>query len=251
MILVFGGTTEGKQVIEVLNTLRKPFVYSTKTEIEPVVGDFGTYRFGAFTVKGLSNYIQNSGIKMIVHASHPFAEVLHQTIAIAAVQHQIPVYRLQREYPLRQKEQNVNYLDSYEGLKTELKQNFSHKKGLFLTGVQTISRLQYFWKEQCSYFRILDRQSSIDMALESQFPESQLILGMPNKIIENEIKLIQSLGIEFMVTKESGESGSLSLKIAAASHCGIPILIIKKPILPAHFILMESKEALENTIRKV
>ena len=94
MILVFGGTTEGKQVIEVLNTLQKPFVYTTKTKIEPEVGSSGAYRFGAFTVESLQQFIKEKGIFLIVHASHPFAEVLHETIAVVAVQMDVPVYRL-------------------------------------------------------------------------------------------------------------------------------------------------------------
>ena len=32
MILVFGGTTEGKQTIEMLRILQIPFIYSTKTQ---------------------------------------------------------------------------------------------------------------------------------------------------------------------------------------------------------------------------
>ena len=251
MILVFGGTTEGKQVIEVLNTLQKPFVYTTKTKIEPEVGSSGAYRFGAFTVESLQQFIKEKGIFLIVHASHPFAEVLHETIAVVAVQMDVPVYRLERKYPVREINDTVKYVNDYTALKELLQTDYKNNKGLFLTGVQTIERLQYFWENQSSYFRILNREISIGIAQKSNFPKEQLILGMPNKNVDDEVELITNLGIEFIVTKESGESGALSIKIAAAKQCNIPIVIIKKPKLPSSFTLVENKESLQKVIENL
>lgn len=249
MILVFGGTTEGKQVIEVLNTLQKPFVYSTKTNIKAEVGVYGTYRSGAFTQKSLEAFIKEQAISLIIHASHPFAEILHKTIAVVANKNKLPVYRLERKYPKRKLDSNIKYVGNYAALKNIMTVEYKNKKCLFLTGVQTIERLQYFWKHQKSYFRILDRQLSIDIAAKSHFPKNQLILGMPNKKVKEETELINSLGIELIVTKESGESGALSVKIEAAKQCNVPIIIIEKPMLPATFTLFKNKETLKKAIQ--
>lgn len=255
MILVFGGTTEGKQAIEVLNVLQKSFVYTTKTKIKADVGVYGTYRFGVLTLKGLMRFVKEKGITTIVNASHPFAEVLHETIATVAKQNSIPVYRLQREYPVREVSDRVLYVNDYTALQESLMQDYKNKKGLFLTGVQTIDRLRYFWEIPCeeslNYFRILDRPLSIDIAMKSNFPKRQLILGMPNKNIADEVELIKNLKVDFIVTKESGESGALTVKMNAAKQCGIPIIIIKKPVLPAVFILVENKESLHKVIENL
>ncbi len=250
MILVFGGTTEGKQVIEMLNTLQLPFVYSTKTTIKAEVGTFGNYRSGAFSQEELDAFIEENKIKLIIHASHPFAEVLHKTVAISAEKKGISVYRLERVYPAKKKGDDVLYVKNYVDLEVLLKERFLKTKALFLTGVQTIEKLTYFWKQQKSYFRILDRALSINIALKSHFPKEQLILGMPNKQVEKEIALINKLNIALLITKESGESGALSVKIAAAKECNIPIIIIEKPVLPSCFSLFTNKEKLSKAIKK-
>lgn len=249
MILVFGGTTEGKQVIQLLNSLQLSFVYTTKTEIKAEVGTYGTYIHGVLTVQKLQELIIDYNIKSIVHASHPFAEVLHATIAEVSDLMNIPVYRIDRQYPERIVSNQVQYVANYKALKTQLQTQFKQQKGLFLTGVQTIEKLSYFWKQQTSYFRILDREISIHMALKNHFPKSQLILGMPTKEVAKEVALIKKLGIDFVVTKESGESGALSVKIAAAQQCNVPILILQKPKLPNGFKVMKDINVLKETIQ--
>jgi len=249
MILVFGGTTEGKQAIEVLEALQLQYIYSTKTEIKVELGDFGKYRFGAFSEENLKQFISEGNITTIIHASHPFAEVLHQTISAVAKKCEIPVYRLQREYPERIQSSIIYYVNDYEASLTLLNEKFEGKILLGLTGVQTIEKFENFWKNNLSYFRILDRQSSIDIALKSDFPENQLILGYPNTTVETEVELFQQKNIEVVITKESGNSGALSVKIDAAKQCNIPIIIIKKPELPTSFQLVEGKSALSEILK--
>ncbi|SNR51567.1 precorrin-6A/cobalt-precorrin-6A reductase [Lutibacter agarilyticus] len=244
MILVFGGTTEGKQAIEVLEALQLQYIYSSKTEIKVELGDCGIYRFGAFSVENLEQFISDKNITAIIHASHPFAEELHRTIDVVAEKCEIPVYRLQREYPERIQHAMIHYVDDYEDALTLLHEKFNGKILLGLTGVQTIVKFENFWKNNLSYFRILDRPSSKDIALKSNFPESQLILGYPNTSVEAEVALFQQKIIEVVITKESGNSGALSVKIDAAKHCNIPIVIIKKPELPISFQLVNNKSAL-------
>ena len=244
MILVFGGTTEGKQVIEVLEALQLQYIYSTKTEIKVELGICGLYRSGAFSVESLEQFISDKNITAIIHASHPFAEELHKTIEVAAEKCEIPVYRLQREYPERIQSSIIYYVNDYEAALKLLNENFRGKTLLGLTGVQTIVKFENFWENNLSYFRILDRPSSKDIALKSNFPENQLILGYPNTSIEAEVALFQQKNIEVVITKESGNSGALSVKIAAAKQCDIPIVIIKKPELPRSFKLVNNKSAL-------
>lgn len=244
MILVFGGTTEGKQAIEVLEALQLPYIYSSKTAINVELGTCGQSRFGAFSVEGLTQFISEKNITSIVHASHPFAEELHKTIAVAAEKCKIPVYRLQRAYPERIQNAMIYYVNDYEEALNLLNEKFKGKMLLGLTGVQTIAKFEGFWKNNGSYFRILDRPSSIDIALKSNFPKCQLILGYPNTSVDTEIALFQQKNIEVVITKESGNSGALSVKIDAAKHCNIPIIIIKKPALPRSFQLVKSKSDL-------
>lgn len=248
MVLVFGGTTEGKQIIEVLNTLNIPFLYSTKTKTNTDVGKFGVCRFGALQENEMLQLVSEYQIEYIVNGSHPFAVDLHKTIATIATKSEIEVYRLERKYPQKLKENNVKYVKDYDELQHFLGTQQS-TSCLFLTGVQTIEKLTSYWMKNLSYFRILDRNLSIEIALKSHFPKERLILGMPNKIVNDEVALFKKLNTDLIVTKESGESGALSLKIEAAKVCGILIVIIEKPVLPKSFIIVENKQVLEQKLR--
>ncbi len=248
MILVFGGTTEGKQVIETLAALQLAFVYSTKTRIEVNLGQTGIYRYGAFTKELLIDYIEEEQVSFIIHASHPFASELHKTIEEASQFSNIPVIRLERNYPTHTIHKNVLYVGSYEEASELLTQKCNNKTLLALTGVQSISKLKKHWKETLSYFRILNRGSSISLALENKFPKEQLILGLPNKTVEAEVELIKKHNIEIVITKESGDSGSLSIKIDAALQSNIPIIIIKRPKLPTSFQVAQNPKELNDSI---
>lgn len=243
MILVFGGTTEGKKVIEILERSQLPYVYSTKTEINFPSSTLGTNRFGAFTVESLRAFCLQNDIQTIIHASHPFAEVLHKTIAAVATELKIPVMRWERVYPDRNSNELVHYFSSYDDAIVFLEDQKMINL-LALTGVQTIVKLKKYWHKNKTFFRILPRESSLKIALAAGFPKENLVLEMPSDEIQHELDLIKQYDIECMVTKESGESGFLSTKIEAALQNAIPILIIERPQLPDSFISVSTKDEL-------
>jgi len=246
MILVFGGTTEGMQVVEMLETLQLPYLYSTKTEIPIVPKKMMAYRFGALNREELQELIVKKKIKTIINAAHPFASELHETIA-KSVNNKIGVLRLERTYPKRVKDKLVQYVNNYEEV-VYLLEDYKTKTLLALSGVQSIEKLKSHWERSKTYFRILDRKSSIELARETNFPEEQLILGLPNKTVREEYDLVKEYGIGVMLTKESGDSGLLSIKIKTALQRGIPIIIIKRPALPKAFQLMSNIQELQNEL---
>jgi precorrin-6A/cobalt-precorrin-6A reductase len=237
MILVFGGTTEGKKVAAILEQSGYPFYYSTKTETEfqPAI-----YRFGAFTKETLSTFCRDKNIQVIIHASHPFAAELHETIFQATT---LPVLRFERDYPEHINHPKIKYLSSYHAVLEHLEE--TDIDGLLaLTGVQTIARLKPYWSSHRTFFRILPRYTSIAMALQAGFPHENLILEMPEDNLQHELFIINHYGIKCILTKESGESGFLSTKIAAALEADIPIMIIERPVLPETFISVFNEDEL-------
>lgn len=209
--------------------------YSTKTEVEIPAQQSGRYRFGAMDAVALKQFCAAENVKVIIHASHPFATVLHETVADVG----LPVLRFEREYPERMVHPLVHYFEDYAGVVDYLLAH-SVPKLLALTGVQTIDKLRGYWEKQDTVFRILPRDSSLEMAVAMGFPVEQLIREMPG----NEAAIIQQYGITGVLTKESGESGLLSVKIHEALQAGIPIYIIKRPVLPAGFEMVREQDLL-------
>jgi precorrin-6A/cobalt-precorrin-6A reductase len=245
LILVFGGTTEGKKAAKFLEKEALPYFYSTKTEIEFDKGQFGSYRFGAFSAAELIVFCQEKKINTIIHASHPFAEILHQTIAEASSFLSLPVIRFERQYPVKSVSKDViyvkNYAEAIDYLNTK-----KIEKLLALTGVQTIEKLESYWKKNNTYFRILPRESSLAIAEKAGFPKENLILEFPSDDLNYEIEILKKYNCQAVITKESGESGFLSTKIEAARICKIPIVIIERVMLPKNFLLVSSEADLYN-----
>ncbi|PSL45484.1 precorrin-6A reductase [Chitinophaga niastensis] len=248
MILVFGGTTEGKLVISALAETGAPFWYSSKTAIDVLLPVNGQYRYGAFTPEALTTFCTTQHITTIIHASHPFAAVLHTTIGDVSKRLAIPVIRMERDYPETQTHQLVRYADSYEQVLEDLHQG-GFEPVLSLTGVQTIVRWAPYWQHKKMYCRILPRDTSVAIAQECGFPETQLLLSFPGKTVAEELAVFRETAAQAVVTKESGESGFLSIKVAAAIEAGIPLYIIRRPVLPAHFIRVDNIAALLNHLQ--
>ena len=246
MRLIFGGTTEGKQLIRLMQQLNKSYHYSTKTKVEYTTDGLGIYRHGALDATAMSAYIQQNKINLIINAAHPFASTLHQTIAKVSQDLDIPVYRVERTHLKRQEHPLIHYVNTYDEALEMLLNQLQGKKLLGLSGVQSIAILKKYWKNNPTIFRILDRPSSVRLAEECSFPVSQLILAYPNKELRKEIALYQQHQIDVVLTKESGNSGQLDIKIAAIQALDIPIIIIKKPLLPTTFKYIDSIEKLKN-----
>jgi len=245
MILVFGGTTEGKKAAALLEQLKLPFVYSTKTNISFQETNIASYRYGALDEKQLESYLIKNEVKIIVNASHPFAEILHRTIAKVAENLQIPVIRFSRKLLSKTIHQSVIYVNNYNDALKLFKEN---QILLALTGVQSIKILKPWWKKNTTYFRILNRPESLAIAKESNFPEKQLILGLPSADLKSEIDLIKNNAINLLLTKETGNSGFLNTKIDAALKTNTQIIIINQPKTPSYFKQVFDVVELENLI---
>ncbi|WP_103071770.1 precorrin-6A/cobalt-precorrin-6A reductase [Aquimarina sediminis] len=238
MILVFGGTTEGKQVAKILDELEYPYYYSTKTKV--IYEGKGTPIYGEMTIPLLETFCVTNKVTCIINASHPFAIQLHQTIANTSIK--VPLIRFQRKFPERIVHSLISYVDSFEEAMVRFDKN-RYTSLLALSGVQTIAKLQSYWKSNHTWFRILDRDTSRVVAKEAGFPKNNLIFGYPQSKNE-EVILFRKLSPDVVFTKESGSNGKLEEKIEAAIEVNIPIVILKKPKISNRYLCVTTKEEL-------
>jgi cobalt-precorrin-5B (C1)-methyltransferase/precorrin-6A/cobalt-precorrin-6A reductase len=244
MILIFGGTTEGKQVAKILDELEYPYYYSTKTKVD--YEGKGTPIHGVMTLSLLETFCQKHGITHIINASHPFAVQLHQMISDISIT--LPLIRFQRQFSPRILDQNVSYVDSFKEAIYHFNKN-SYSSLLALSGVQTITKLQPYWKDHLTWFRILDRDSSRTIADEAGFPKTKLLFGYPQSKAE-EMELFTKLSPDVIFTKESGSNGKLEEKIAAALAVNIPIVILKKPKISNRYLCIDTEVELLKIISR-
>lgn len=242
MILIFGGTTEGRTAAETLDEAGQPFYYSTRGTLQEVTCRNMTRLTGNMDSEKIISFCREHDIRLIIDAAHPFAQQLHQNIFLAAKELTIKVVRLERIYPELSEE--IIWCDDFEGAVARMKQD-GIEKLLALTGTQTITKLQGFWKEHDCIFRVLERSESVDIAIKAGFPKEKLIFYQPE---EDESLLFKQLSPQAIITKESGSSGGFTEKIEAALKNGIKIYVVRRPPLPEGFITVNGKYGLRRAV---
>lgn len=243
MILVFGGTTEGKEVAEMLDFLGEPFYYSTKTKVSTEVT--GKRISGAMDQEQMIAFCKENAIRLIIDAAHPFATQLHENIFRASVNTEIPVIRFERNYPAISVSPLIKVFSSFPEM-TDALQNNSFKNILALTGVQTIPWFKSLKPSMHCYFRILDSGQSIQMAHSFGIPDEYIIPAQPNSNTDELIALVNQTKAEVILTKESGDSGFFPAKVEVSEKLNIPLWIVSRPSLPSFtYTICSQKELLK------
>lgn len=245
MILILGGTTEGRKAVAVADEAGHPFYYSTLHDFQQVESKNGVHVSGQLDAQRMRQFCEEHGIKLIVDAAHPFAVGLHATTAEVGEGLGIPVVRFERRYPPRNK--NLIYCDDYADAVQKMQADGVGRL-LALTGVQTIGKLREFWSGRETWFRILNREDSREKALKQGF-DSQRLVYYDDK--EPEGELFARIKPDAIITKESGESGGFAEKVKAALDLGIKVYVVKRPELPASFITVDGEFGLRKQIERL
>ena len=74
MILVFGGTTEGRKAVVELEEAGQPFYYSTKTDMQDVTLHHGIPLQGAMDQEAMTTFCQEHDIRLLIDAAHPLCQ---------------------------------------------------------------------------------------------------------------------------------------------------------------------------------
>ena len=236
MILVFGGTTEGRKAVEMLEEGGSPYFYSTKTGEQDLTLHHGQRIDGALDAEAMQTFCREHDIRLMVDAAHPFAAQLHQTIAEVSDLLMIPAIRYERIFPER--DACLEWLDNYEQVPHDI------KTLLATTGVQSISKLKPLETKGVKvYYRILNRESSIALAQKQGARTEQLCYFEDPKDVPVEADAI--------LLKESGLSGGFQEKVDAAKAKGMRILVLKRPETPAAFRTVNGPYGLRRAVEKL
>ena len=236
MILVFGGTTEGRITAEALEKAGATYYYSTKTGEQDVSLHHGEHINGAMDAEAMKAFVDKHGIRLIVDAAHPFASHLHQTVVYVASEKQIPIIRYERIYPPR--DPDITWIDDYSQVPTDI-----HSL-LATTGVQSIAKLKPLEAKGIKvYYRILPRESSIRLAKEQGATDEQLLFYEDSAIIDVET--------EAVLLKESGLSGGFQEKVDVAKAKGMRIIALKRPATPSIYHIVNGPHGLRRAVEKL
>ena len=245
MILILGGTTEGRVAVRVADEAAATYYYSTKGTLQSIECAHGIRLTGAMNAEEMECFCRDHAIKLLIDAAHPFAQVLHQTIEKVSKCLQIPVIRYERRYPPR--DEDLIWCDSYADAIHQM-ENKGIQRLLALSGVNTLAPLRPYWRSHTTWFRILEREESLSLAEKQGFPQERLVFYREG---EDELKLLEQLHPDAIFTKESGFSGYFTDKVNAARQFGIPVFVVKRPALPETFYRVYGEDGLRKQIERL
>lgn len=245
MILILGGTTEGRRAAETLERAGKPFYYSTLGSMQQVEMRNGTRISGNLDAQAMERFCSDNGIRLLVDAAHPFAVGLHATVAAVASSLGIPVVRFERVFP--EHDQRLTWCDDYADACRRMESDGVCRL-LGLSGANTIAALKPFWSRHESVFRVLDRDESRAKAIKAGYDTSRLVYFDADTHIS---ELLGKFPADAMITKESGESGGFEAKTEDALAAGLKVYVVKRPVLPESFITVEGVYGLRKQVERI
>lgn len=225
MILVFGGTTEGRVAAKVLEESGATYYYSTRSDTQDIQLVHGVHVSGSMEVPEMVAFCHEHSIRLIIDAAHPFAVNLHRNVLDLAKHISVPVIRFDRIYPPH--DEDLVWCKDYDDAISQLKTH-DVSRLMALTGVNTIAKLRDYWESHDCWFRILNRDESLAASQKAGFPTDHLVYYEK----DDTASLIGRLQPQAIITKESGLSGGFAEKVEAARQAGIKIFVVERPDYP-------------------
>lgn len=241
------------------------FYYSTKGDSQQVALHHGVRITGAMRADDIRRFCHEHDIRLIVDAAHPFAEGLHRAVADAG----LPVVRLEvrndhvndsklsiANYPLSiaPKAPSLILCSDFDDAVRRLCHD-RPKRLLALTGVNSLARLAAYWRGGGDVVaRILRRQESLQKALAEGFPEEKLVYYEPEHTlptVEEERGLMERVGCDAIITKQSGDEGGFPAKVEAAQALGLRIYVVQPPSLPTEWTYVTGRHTLRRAIERL
>jgi precorrin-6A/cobalt-precorrin-6A reductase len=188
-------------------------------------------RLGAQEIAGI---LVANKIDVLVDATHPFAAEATLNAIKATDKSGIRYIRFERPSLKIQEDDLVFEVSSFKEASTianEIMKRNPNGKMMHLAGVSTL----YYMIENVMPVlivpRILPMVSSLKKCLEMGIPSNNIISMQGTFSKEFNKAIMKEFHIQLVVTKESGETGGTPSKIEAAIELGIPIIIVKRPII--------------------
>lgn len=170
--------------------------------------------------------------RVIVDASHPFAEEASRNAMAAARLLNIPYLRYERPEEREYSHPLLRKVKDYE----EAAEMASHHQGVVMltTGSKT---LEIFTKKLLGkpgltlIARMLPRVDNMEKCEKLGIEQKHIIAMQGPFSKELNAAMYRQYGVTLVISKESGKQGSVDEKVQAAIDLGIPVLLIQRPTI--------------------
>ena len=219
-VLVLGGTAEARRLAARLVAEGVDVLSSLAGRVADPVLPAGEVRIGGFGgAAGLAAALD--GVAALVDATHPFAATMTAHAAEAAAATGTPLLRLQRPGWTAQPGDDWRWVSSLE----EAAAAVTGCRSVFLTtGRQGLAAFAGL-TAHCVV-------RSVDPPGPPLPAQATVVLARGPFTVEDERALMTAHGVDVLVTKDSG-GPMTEAKLTAARQLGVPVVLVRRPRLPA------------------
>lgn len=245
MIWIIGGTKDSRDILdEILKVSKEKIVISTATEYGgKLLEDAGENKnveviSERLNVMQIEKIISEKNIELIIDASHPYAQNISKLVISmvsfwnerAKSEKEILKYIRFERKTINYGNKNVFKFESIKGI-IEFLNQFENKNILSTLGSNTLREIKEIGNKNNLFIRILPTTSSIENAEDLGYLPKNII-AMQGPFSKNmNVAILENFKIDYLITKESGETGGELEKLEACQECNIGILAIKRPVL--------------------
>jgi precorrin-6A/cobalt-precorrin-6A reductase len=225
-ILILGGTAEGRRLAERLaRDTRFELLLSFAGRTACLVAPCVPHRVGGFGgAAGLAAFLLQGGFGALLDLTHPFAARISANAVTAAREAGVPLLRLAR--PAWHARPGDDWIDAAD-MGAAVRALGSAPRRVFLS----IGRLEleaFCAAPQHHYLvRAVDA-----FTLPAALAHARLLLARGPFELVAERALLERERIELLVSKNSGTDATYA-KIEAARALGMPVVMVRRPALPA------------------
>ena len=227
-ILLFGGTTEGRDLASHLAGRGHAVALCVATGYGAALSPDGpniTVHAGRLDGPAMEALMASAPFDCVVDATHPYAVEVSRNIRAAAGRTGLPCHRLIREGP----PEGDGWLHAPSAADAAEMLAALPGNTLLTTGSKDLRYYAAPGLRERVYPRVLPSLDSLSQCLELGFPPAHVLCMQGPFTKEMNLALMGQYGIKTLVTKASGGAGGFWEKAAAAREAGVALLVIDRP----------------------
>lgn len=234
MILVFGGTLEGRMIADRLSAIGYPMIlsvatgYGARSILKSVKNQGFQVIQGELAESSIAEKIDEYRVELIIDATHPFAINLTASAKKTAAAKGVPYLRFKRpDYELPDDKLIVRSSD-FERAAASIRQ-FGQVIFLSIGSKHLRVFVNAKRRDQVIIARVLPTKEAIDNCLRLGIESKNIIAAQGPFSPALNMSFLKEYGASVMVTKNSGVTGGLAAKVEAALALRLPLIVVDRP----------------------
>lgn len=229
-VIIFAGTTEGRTISEYLASCKVPVTACVATEYGETLlteNEYLKVHAGRMDQEEIAAFIREKGAELVIDATHPYAAVVSENVAVACEREQVDYVRLIRGSSAESVDQAV-----LVGSVDEAVEYLKKTEGNILatTGSKELFKYtQIPGFEKRVFARVLST-GEVAAACEKLGFVGKNLICMQGPFSEAlNIAMLHQFDCKYLVTKETGKAGGFEEKLHAAKAAGATLVLVGRP----------------------